>query len=352
MARSSLFLAVFLAAFAFLAGCDIYDGPPEPRLAQASSGLLSDPNAPIIVAFDKPFDPKTLDLKIARYLVDERGRLGDETDDPNGKLSLLFSHSSGDPDFGGDLVIGDDHQSVTITPKTALPITPRLVLVVEAGLADAAGTVTRVRRKIVFGYQFELSCNKPSLLLPTDGKYFFLIDVKQPVGTQVKLFASMHVDPQTGAFKAQFVRGTRNPDPSRCPTPCMSNEACRLLPAPACVVPSERAGGVDEWPDFVADATSPVSFQFTATGCVVDRADGTADFVNLPVDIFVTSPVVTLRNTRLTSQWSKDAQGALRVSGALSADDVLLGNISSGQGVGGLAGVYLPNPPTGIPNPP
>lgn len=338
--------------FALVLACDVYDGPPEPRLSQSSSGLLSDPNAPIIVAFDKPFDPKTLNLEIARYLVDDHGRLGDETGDPAGKLSLLFSHSDGDPDVGGTLTVDDAHQTVTITPKTALPITPRLVLIVEPGLADAAGTTTQVRRKLIFGYEFELSCNKPTQLLPAEGKYFFLIDVKQPVGTQVKLFASMHVDTQTGAFKAQFVRATRNPDPNRCPTPCKSNEACRLLPTPSCVVPSERAGTVDEYPDFIADATSPVSFQFTATGCLVDRADGTADFVNAPVDVFVTSPVVTLRNTRLTSQWSKDAQGALRVNGALSADDVLLGNISSGQGVGGLAGLYLTNPPSGIPDPP
>lgn len=344
-------LPMFFALIVLVA-CDVYDGPPEPRLDASSAGLLSDPNAPIVVSFDKPFDPKTLNLKIARYLIDDRGRLADETGNPNGKLSLLFSHTDGDPDFGGDLVISADGRTATITPKTAMPITPRLVLVVEAGLADAAGTTTQVRRKIVFGYQFALSCNKPSLLLPTDGKYFFLIDVKQPVGTQVKLFASMHVDPQTGAFKAQFVRATRDPDPNRCPTPCKSNESCRLLPAPACVVPSERAGSVDEYPDFIADATSPVTFQFTTTGCVVDRADGTADFVNLPVDVFVTSPVVTLRNTRLTSQWSKDAQGALRVNGALSAEDVLLGTISSGQGVGGLAGLYLTSPPSGIPDPP
>ncbi len=336
-------------------GCDIYDGPPEPRLGQSSEGLLHDPSAPIIVSFDKPFDPNTLNLEIARYLVDDHGRLADETTDANGnpgKLSLLFSHLNGDPDIGGTLTISDDAQTVTITPKTALPITPRLVLIVEGGLADRAGTTTRVRRKLVFGYQFELTCNKPTTVLPAEGKYFFLIDVKQPVGTQVKLFASLRVDTQTGAFKAQFVRAARNPDPNRCPTPCKSNEACRLLPAPACVVPSERAGSTDEYPDFIADPTSPISFQFTTTGCVVDQPDGTAVFVNAPVDIFVTSPVVTLRNTRLTSQFAKDAQGVLRVNGALSADDVLLGNISSGQGVGGLAGRYITDGPQNIPNPP
>lgn len=342
-----------ILCLAAISACDVYDGPPEPSLVGANAGLLSDPAAPVVVSFDKPFDPNTLNLEIARYLIDDHGKLGDETGDPNGKLSLLFSHAP-DHEVGGTLEIAADRLSVTIHPSAALPITPRLVLLVEPGLADDAGTVTHARRKIVFGYQFDLTCSKPSAVLPAVGKYFFLIDVKEPVGTQVRLFASIFVDPQTGAFKSQFVRAGRNPDPNRCPSPCMSNEACQLLPSPMCVVPSARAGSTDEFPDFIADTTSPATFQFTATGCVVDQPDGTAQFVNAPVDVFVTSPSVTLRNTRLTSQFAKDAQGVLRVSGALSADEVLLGTISSGMGVGGLDGRLLPDSlaPSNIPDPP
>lgn len=342
------------AFFLLLLACDVYDGPPEPSLAYTNAGLLTDPAAPLGVTFDKPLNPDTLNFEIARYELDDHGRLADEADPLNGKLSLLFSHNQFLGELGGTFTVSDDRTSMVIVPTTPLPITPRLVLIFEPGLADDMGTATTVRRKLVFGYQFNLTCNKPSTLVPSAGHYFFLIDVKQPVATQVRLFASIQVDPATGAFKAQFVRAARNPDPNRCPMPCNATEACQLLPTPACVVPSTRASNTDEFPDFIADTTSPASFQFTATGCVVDQPDGTAQFVNAPVDVFVTSPTVTLRNARLTSQFAKDPNGVLRVQGALSADDVLLGNASSGKGIGGLDGRLIPpgQEPQGIPDPP
>ena len=349
-----LFLLVLAIVAALAASCELYDGPPEPSLSDASSGLLGDPAAAVRVAFSKPIDPATLQLKIARYEVDDHGRLADETGTGEGKLSLLFSHADGDPDVGGTLTVSADRLSATIVPKSALPITPRLVLLVEPGLASDSGVVTVARRKLVFGYQFDLSCTKPSTVLPSSGHYFFLIDVKQPVGTQVRLFASMVVDQSTGKFKAEFTRAARNPDASRCPgLSCKSTEACRTLPAAACVVPSERAGATSESVDFLPDVTSPATYHFTATGCVVDQPDGTAQFVNLPVDIFTQLPNVTLRNTRLTSQFFKDPSGVLRAAGSLSADDVLLGSISSGQGVGGLVGQLVPESlaPAGIPDP-
>ncbi len=350
-----LSIRLLSSAVVLAASCELYDGPAEPSLAQASSGLLGDPAAPVLVAFSKPIDPATLRLEIARYQTDDHGRLADESGDPDGKLSTLFSHADGEPDVGGALSIAADRLSATVTPKTPLPITPRLVLLVEPGLRSDTGVVTVARRKLIFGYQFDLTCNKPSSVLPASGRYFFVIDVKQPVGTQVRLFSTIIVDPATGKFRAQFVRASRNTDASRCAAlGCKSTEACRTLPSPACVVPSERANSTDEFVDFLPDTTSPASYQFTTTGCVVDQPDGTAQFVNAPVDVFTQLPTVTLRNTRLTSQFQKDASGVLRVAGALSADEVLLGAISSGQGVGGLAGRVMTDAqaPAGIPDPP
>lgn len=356
MRRTLLLFAVALVLAVLGApSCQVYEAPPEPSLPQSTSNLLPDPAAPLIVRFSKPIDEKTLQLKVARNIVDARGRLADEADPP-GDLSLIFSHGYDAGDTGGVGVLSDDKTTFTVTPTAAFPINPELVLIVEPGLHAIDSDVTiNARRKLRFGYQFDLTCSAPTKVMPAKGSYFVLIDVKQPIGTQVRLWADIRVDTSTGRFAAQFVRAGRNLDGSRCPGGCASTDACRTHPGPpACVAPSLRADDTNEYPDFIADTTSPASFQFTATGCIVDSPDGSAQFVNLPVDVFVSSPQVTLRNTRLTSSFGTDAQGVLRGAGSLSADDVALGPSSSGKGAGTLTAILVPDSaaPTNIPAPP
>jgi len=333
--------------------CEVYHAPPEPSLPQAQGGLLGDPAAPLVVAFDKPVDPSSLTVEVARNILDDRGRLADEAD-PNAALSLLFSYDPVRGDFGGTSSLSADGMTYTITPKDALPLSPALVLIVEPGLRDVTYQVpTHARRKLVFSYQLTLSCSKPSAVLPADAAYFVLIDVKQPVGTQVKLFARIKVA-ANGEFSAAFIGATRNPDPNRCTPACATTDACRTIPGPAaCVAPSTRADSTDEYPDFIANVNPASTFSFFAKGCVVDQPDGSALFVNAPVDVFVTSPVVTLRNTKLTASFAVDAQGVLRGAGALTADDVLLGTASSGQGTGDLTTRMVPTSdvPANIPEP-
>jgi hypothetical protein len=321
-------------------GCVEFHAPPEPSLPDAQNGLLSDPSAPVVVAFDRPIDPSTLKLEVARDITNDRGQLADEQDPP-GKLSTLYTYDPYDGDQGGTSVLSPDDTVFTITPSVALPYNPALVVLVEPGLADAMYHVATVaRRKLVFSYQLNLTCNAPSMILPPQGNYFLLIDVMQPVGTQVKLFATITVD-TTGKFSAQFSSATRNPDGTRCSPPCVSTDACRTLPGPpACVAPSTAADSTDEYPDFVINQTN--GFSFAAQGCVVDQADGTALFVNAPVDVFISSPNVTLRNTKLTASFAVDPQGVLRGAGALTADDVLLGTIDSGPGTGQLSARITP----------
>jgi hypothetical protein len=326
---------------ALILACEVFHAPPEPSLPEAQSGLLADPAAPVVVAFDRPIDPSTLTLEIARDIVNDRGQLADEQDPP-GNLSVLYMYDPLRGDYGGTSVLSADATTFTITPTDALPLNPALVLIVEPGLADAAYHVPTVaRRKIVFSYQLDLSCNAPSTVMPAHASYFMLIDVSQPVGTQVKLFATIDVD-GTGKFDAHFSSATRNLNASGCSPPCASTDACRTLPGPAeCVAPSTPADSTDEYPDFVVNTTA-TGFSFDATGCVVDQPDGTALFVNAPVDVFVTSPSVTLRNTKLTATFAVDAQGVLRGAGALTADDVLLGTSESGPGAGTLAARITP----------
>jgi len=325
----------------FVLACEVFHAPPEPSLPEAQSGLLADPAAPVVVQFDRPIDPSTLNLEIARDIVNDRGQLADEQDPP-GDLSTLYTYDPLRGDYGGTSVLSDDATTFTITPTDALPLSPALVLVVEPGLKDVAyGVPTVARRKIVFSYQLDLKCDAPSSVMPAQGNYFMLIDVQKPVGTQVKLFATITVD-GSGEFDAMFSSATRNPDPSRCSPACPTTDACRTLPGPpACVAPSTAADTTDEYPDFVINTTSS-GFSFEAKGCVVDQPDGTALFVNAPVDVFVSSPSVTLRNTKLTATFGLDGQGVLRGAGALTADDVLLGTAESGAGAGTLAARLVP----------
>src|SRR6185437_13427609 len=256
--------------------------------------------------------------------------------------SVLYTYDPLRGDYGGKSVLSPDATTFTITPTDALPLNPALVLIVEPGLEDAEFHVPTVaRRKIVFSYQLNLSCSAPSKVMPAHASYFVLVDVQKPVGTQVKLFATIDVS-DTGEFDAHFSGATRNPDGTRCTPACPSTDACRTLPGPpACVAPSTTADSTDEYPDFVINTTAS-AFSFEAKGCVVDQTDGSALFVNAPVDVFVTQPSVTLRNTKLTATFTVDPQGVLRGAGALTADDVLLGTSESGAGTGTLTARITP----------
>jgi hypothetical protein len=341
--------------------CEKYDGPPEPSLPEANGGLLADPSAPLVVQFSKPIDPSTLRLEVARNVLDDRGRLADEIAGDAGALSTVFQTSpellADGKEIGSTSQLSDDHRTLRITHQAAFPLAPKLVLVVEPGLKDAvctsdggatvcssgAGSPTTARRKIAFGFSVDVQCSRPTKTFPPMGTYFFVVNVAQPVGVQVRLFAKIRVDPATGKFSAAFIRAGRVPDPSRCNPACKSTEACRTLPGPpVCVVPSERATSPDEYPDFYADAVTAASYQFVVLGCIIDQPDGSAQFVNLPVDITSPQPPVVLVGTKLTSTFAPDMGGGLRGAGTLTADSVLLFGAPSGKGTGELRGLLIP----------
>jgi hypothetical protein len=341
-----------LSALVFVAGCQTYEGPPRITIEGLSNGLLGDPRAPIVVSFSKAIDPSTLKLTLARNVVDDEGNVNDTDDDDIVSMDVLMKHVPGADDEGGDVELAADGQSVTLTPSAPLQVGPKLTLIVEPGLADTAGHATGVRRRLVFGYRFDLTCDKPVAGFDTAAT-FFLVEVRKPVPIQVKLYGAMNVDPKTGKAVAQFTSGHRNPDRNRCPTPCPEEDVCRTLPSPVCVIPSEKAGSVDEYPDFVPN-TDPKTggYSFTTTGCLVEQADGSVAFANAPVDVEVQSPPVTLRNTKLTASFSKTS-GLWRGQGSLVADAVLLGTVASGEGEGDLTARELPakDVPADMPRP-
>ena len=359
MSIRSLLLRLGVAFFALAPahGCFTYDPPPRATLPEAKDGIVADPSAPLTVQFTEAVDPKTVKLTIARYVVDAEGNLPDEDGNDATTLDVLYARDPGEDvaDRLGTSAFSAGNTKLAIKPSATLPIGPRLVLIVEPGLSDPKGNATQVRTRIVFGYQIKLDCNKPVVGFKS-GEYFSLVDVSNPIKVQIRLFAAFDVDPATGRFIAQFTRAMRNPDLARCTAAglsCKSTEVCRLLPAPGCVIPSERVGTVDEWSDLVGDATSDAGFSFTAEGCVVDQADGTTSMAASPVDVQVRSPAVTLRSTHLSAAFKVDPDGVLRGTGSLNAEEVQLADVASGGGQGDMTWRSIPSGVIpGIPAPP
>lgn len=333
-------------------GCAVYEGPPQVTLQGAVSGHLSDTKVPIVLAFSKPVDPKTVKVVIARFVADVEGNLGNEDAGLSDGLETLFTSDPDEGDTGGFAVLSADNTSLSIKPSAAFPVGASLVILIEKGLADAAGHVTLLRKRIVFSYEFALKCDQPTQVFRT-GTYFFLADVKKPIASQVQLLAAIDVDPMTGSFVGRFTNADRNPDPKRCSPACAATEACRLLPAQACVTPSERAGTVEEYSDFVPNEAPPSGYSFQTKGCVIDQPDGTAAFITAPVDVEVQMPAVTLRNTQITGSFRLGAGNTLEGTGAIAADDVLLGTFSSGKAEGGMSARSIPDDevPPGVPQP-
>ncbi len=352
-------LLSLLGALAIAPSCATYDPPPKPTLDVTTDGLLTDPKAPILVHFSVPVDPLTVHVKIARYEVDSEGHLADERGADSTPLETYYEREPdngvGFEDAKGKSTFDSTFTTMTIVPSAALPVGPRLVLLFEPGLSDPAGHDTKVRKKLLFGYKLTLDCNQPVKNLAS-GDFFFIVGVKNPIATQIRMFATIDIDATTGRFVGQWTDARRNKTPEHCPADlaCKSTEACRTLPVHACVIPSEPATSCDEYPDQLPDATLDTGFSFTALGCVVDQPDGSAALVNAPVDVRVTSPAVTLRNTVLSAAFKADAAGAIRGSGSLAAQEVFLGDISSGAGTGDLTALVIPagKLPAPIPGPP
>jgi hypothetical protein len=348
-------LAPALLATALLAaapGCAVYEGPPQVTLTGLASGYLSDTKVPIVLEFSKPVDPATVRIKIVRRVVDTEGNLGDEDDDAATSLDVLFSSDPEEGDTGGFAFLADDHLRLTLHPTAALAAGASLAILIEKGLSDTEGHVTLTRKQIVFSYDFGVKCDKPSTVFRS-GTYFFLAEVKEPIGAQVRLFTAMEVDPATGAFVGRFTNAVRNPDPARCSPACSADTVCQLLPQQKCVAPSERAGTPAEFSDYIPNAAPPVGFSFQTTGCVIDQADGTAAFITAPVDVVVQSPPVTLRNTQITGSFKLGAGDILQGTGSISADDVLLGITTSGAASGSMSAQSVPadQVPPGVPQP-
>jgi hypothetical protein len=349
--KKSFALALLVTLLAASPSCERYQPPPDVSVEGMTNGILDDPRAPLVVDFGMPVDPSTVHLKVAFYDTDIDGNLPDEEPTP-GQLRLVLRRDEDDGDYAVTASFENNNSTLRLVPSGALPVGPKLVLLVEPGLRSADGRERHYRTRLPFSYAVKCA---PSARPTTfqSGTYFLLLQVEKPIGTQIQLFGAIDVEPTTGAFIGQFTKASRNRDGSRCPTPCASTDACRLLPAPACVAPSTAAGTVDEYPDWLPNSAPPVGFSFEVRGCVVD--DGAAnDVLTAPSTMIVEQPAVTVQGLVMTAQFSPGADGVVRATGSLTSDATLLGTAGLGPGSGTMTAVRIPDDrvPANVPQPP
>jgi hypothetical protein len=338
--RAALLLIVSL----LVASCGRYVSPPIPTIHGLAQGLLSDPASPLVIDFSKAVDPSTLSIKVIKFQPDADGKLADETGDPTVSLNPFFTHDPVNGDVGGVGTLDPSGTVFTIVLPARLPVGPKLAVLVEAGLSDATHDdtgITAVRKRLLFTYTFK--CKGTGATRLPSGAYFFLLNVEQPVGTQIKILADLEVDAATGKLVGQFTLASRIGDPSRCSPPCTAGNVCQTLPGPpACVVPSTRAGSPAEWPDFYANATPPVGFSFTVNGCAEDQPDGTAAFATQPADMVVQQPPVSVDGLVVIASFAPDPGGFVKATGGVTGDNIVFGAIKFGAGHGSVAAQSIP----------
>jgi len=327
--------------FAIVVACQRYVSPPVPSIDGVHDGLLDDPAQPITLRFTHAIDPATLRVKIVAFHPDSSGLLADETGDPTVDLHPFFAHDPVDGDSGGSAQLSDDATSLAITLRARLPVGPKLAILIEPGLASIGGETTAVRKRLLFAYGIDCK-NGTGAASFASGAYFFLLDVEQPIGTQIKLFANIEVDPKTGVFRGQFTRAGRLADPNRCTPACTDGNVCQTIPSRMCVVPSTRAGSTDEFPDFFADPNPPIGYTLTATGCALDEGAGQVAFTTAPADLVVQQPPVSVNGLVIIASFAADASGVLRATGGITGDDIVFGTSHLGSGHGTVAARFIP----------
>jgi hypothetical protein len=344
MMKRALLLFLFLFVTVAVA-CEGYDPPPKVEIIDLQQGVLADSRAPIVLYFGMPVDPETLTVRVAINETDPEGNLFDEDADPDSQLKVLVARDPLDGDVASKNELINDDSALIMRPEAALPVGPKLVLIVEAGLKSKAGKENKVRQKISFSYTVKCGSAKPTNLQP--GVYYVLLDVQEPLGVQIQLYGALDIDAATGAISGQFTNADRNTD-QKCPTACGSADVCRLLPAPECVPPSQRAGTADEWPDFIPNATPPTGYSFGVQGCAVDDGEATG-VLTAPATMVVESPRVTVEALTMTASFTADGHA----TGSLVADTVRLGGNPLGAGRGTMTAVRIPDDrlPPNVPRP-
>jgi hypothetical protein len=332
-----------LLAVSATASCELYDSPPRPSIDGLVDGVLPDRTQPVVLRFSEPIAPETLVARIIEYKTDAEGNILPDAEE-------FFALDQKNANLFGTAELQQKDTVLVITPGKPLPIGATLALVLNAGLSDLEGNKQDVEKVLLFTYRLSCDDSGGTMLFPS-GTYFFLANVEEPLPVQVQLWGKIEVDAATGAFVGQFTNADRNLDPNRCSPPCESTEACRLLPAEDCVVPSLEAVTDAEHTDFVVNETPPTGYSFRVEGCVAESG-GSVAFVNLPADVVIQQPAVTIGGIQLTASFKQEGDD-FRGTGGVTADEVLIGTTPSGPAKGSVLARLVPpdQEPPGLPGP-
>jgi len=349
----SLSALALMIAVVVAPGCETYDSPPRPSIyGLTADGGLVDNTAPIILTFSEPVVKDSLRVQVVKLVTDTEGNLGDEDDDDSTQLESFFADDPVTANiFGGKLTWSADRTTARIDLDATLPIGPSLAVLIEPGLKDDEGREQKTRERLVFAYRLDCTASGAPTDFPS-GVYFLIANVTKPIETQIQLLGAVEVDPETGQFIGQFTNADRNPDDSRCSPPCDDTTACRTIPIEACVPPSEKAGGDNEYPDFVPYPTPPAGYSFAVGGCIVQK-DDTYTFINLPADVDIQQPDVFVAGIQLIASFTDDGAGLFRATGSVTAEHIDIGTTPSGPGSGTVVGRLIPpdEVPPNVPQP-
>lgn len=340
-----------LAVLVFAPACE-FDSPPRTEIVGLVDGALTDTAAPIVLTFSEPISEDSLSIRVVRLDLDDEGNLGDEDSDKATTVVEYFRHDVGEKVFtGGVGTLSEDGRSFSIDISSSLPVGPSLAVLIEPGLADAAGNNWEVRQRLVFAYSLACDTGQGAPTVFPSGAYFLVAEIEKPIPVQIQLLAQIEVDSQTGRFIGQFTNADRNTDPSRCSPACGAADACQTIPTQGCVPPSTKVGSEDEYPDFLPNATPPTGYSFRVEGCIVDTDAGSV-FLNAPADIDVQQPDVFVEGIKLSASFVEQ-DGVFVGTGVASASQVFLGVNPAGVAEGTMLGrSILPGEePPGIPFP-
>jgi hypothetical protein len=337
MQRLPFALLAVLLALLGLTACQEFDPPPKPRVEGLDNGVMTTaPDAPFVIQFSEPFVRSSLRVKLVKAIVDSEGNLLDEQSPPDpdafreSTVVAFDGRAEDDEDrtYGGKFEVGES--TLSIDPQNAFAVSSPYLLLIEPGLEDLEGHVTKPRVRIPFTFQLK---GGGATAMPT-GYYYFILNVDY-LATQIQVFSYLEMDPVTGIWRSRFTNGNRLPQLNGrpgCPASCATDTPiCALVPTARCVKPSEKQTSLEQYVDFLPEEAPPNGYFFIADGFVKDETNGTTAFGTSPFLIAVTvgtgGILVNAENTRISGVFREHADGRWRATGSLSVEVVKLNGI-------------------------
>ena len=319
-------------------GCAEYDAPPTAKILGVDQGMHSgSTDEDLVIEFSEPIKPDSLRIKVVTAApgidLNPENQLQDEWAEP-APLNILMEYGDGIA-TGADFSLNDSATRLSISKTesgASLGVANPYMVVIEPGLSDLNGNVTRPRSHLPFLFQ---SFEAGSTTMPEGAYYFLMVVDPPPLHQQLQLYVDIKVDTENGRFRAKFVAADRTPQMNGrdgCPSDCGDN-ACRLYPEPECVVPSFEQADINNWRDFKPFSELPDGYVFQTDGFAADTEDGKINIGTDPFDIDIVIGAgginILAENVVFTGQMAPDPNepSRYRGTGALSVEAVKINGV-------------------------